>query len=217
MSQQNGKQLGLPSNWEGENKYKHRRKFMILQINYTALNRALCRQFSRLRTAALTVILMSAFSALASTYTVNCAWTDDGSSPVGSPNSRASLIGTVQIPDGVYVLDKNSPSPFTAVNLTLNMSAEGETLAIALTEAYPRISGNAKVIIRADGHQLTFQHSNNASSAAAAVVQFWDPDDLACYALGQDSVVDSEMAFCGGIFVVEKIVFPEVFGVVQKH
>jgi hypothetical protein len=190
---------------------------MILQVKPMALNRALCRQFSRLRAAALTLLLMSAFSALAGTYTVNRAWGDDGSSPVSSPGSRASLTGTVNIPDGVYVLDKNSPSPFSAVNLTLTMNADGETLAIAMTEVYTRISGNAKVIIRADGHQLTFQHTGNASSTDAAVVQFWDAGDLACYALGQDIVVDSQMAFCAGSFVVDKIVFPQVLGVVQKH
>lgn len=186
---------------------------MTLQLSNTTSVRTHADKFSLARWATLAVLLMTSVSLLANTYAVNRVFTSDGSSPLSSSGIIVTLIGTVEIPAGNYTLDRNSPNPFTAVDLVMFVNDGGRIDIYYLMEAYAFITGNAKVIIHATDKSLTFDHTGNAGSADEAVLQFWDATTPDCFAIGHDSVANSLGCLWDGEFVIQAIKFPATFGV----
>jgi hypothetical protein len=187
---------------------------MLPQLSNKAVFRILGNKYQLAKVAALALLFMSSWSVLANTYKVQRMWTDDGSSSFGSPGFIVCLKGTVEIPRGTYILDKDSPSPFTSVNLVMTIKDGAQTYSFDLVEAYAFISGNARVIIQATDKSLVFDHSADAGPADEAILQFWDTNDLICYGLGHDIIDNSQAAIFDGIFVIERIPFPQTFGTI---
>src|SRR5262249_12365308 len=91
------------------------------------------------------IIIMIATSAPATIYNVNQTF------------SGATLVGTLDIPPGNYVIANRGPSPFTAVNLTLTVNATSYNLTYALTGI---ISGTGQFLINATPTTLSFNIAN---------------------------------------------------------
>src|SRR5215213_7491426 len=120
---------------------------------------------------ALILILLSLpVSARAVVYNVNRSFSD----ALLGGFSTATLTGTLDSPIGHFVIQNHSASPFTSVNLSLNVNATSYNLHNALT--YLVLDGG-QFIIDATPTTLTF----NTNSIYAADLVFSDHTDTSSH------------------------------------
>ena len=79
----------------------------------------------------------------------------------------ATLTGTVDVPLGNYVIQNETPNPFTDVNLTLTVNAFPYSLTYALTDL---VDGTGQFFVDATPTTLTFSTANGDGSNPADLV-----------------------------------------------
>ena len=124
--------------------------------------------------------------------------------------TTASLVGTVNVPLGHYVIQNTAPNPFTAVNLTLTVNAGSYNLTHALTDI---IQGTGQFTIDATATTLTFSASGNGSNPADLV--FSDNTDASLnnrYVIGSNGNPAFEVAYTNTGQVLGDMSYPVVFG-----
>jgi hypothetical protein len=126
--------------------------------------------------------------------------------------STAMLTGTVSVPLGNYVIQNASPSPFTAVNLTLTVNAVPYSLTNALTDV---ITGTGQFTIDATATDLIFIASGDVANPADLVFSDnLNPNAPNRYSIGSDGIPAFQIAATESEFVSTQMVqFPDVFGV----
>jgi hypothetical protein len=145
-------------------------------------------------------------SSRAEVYEVNRSFTDR------SPTATATLVGTVDVPLGHYVIQHEIPNPFTAVNLTLTVNATSYNLTNAFTD---KIFGIGRFVIDATPATLTFSASGNgAFPADLAFSDNEDPDATNRYAIGSNGAPMFEAAITDAGIVAADVSFPVVFGTI---
>ena len=150
-------------------------------------------------------VSLVASSALATTYSVNRSFTDGF--------GTASLVGTVDIPQGNYTLQNAPATPFTNVNLTLTVNSTPYPLTNSLTDL---ILFNGQFLINAGPTTLIFDTANADGSNPADLI-FSDnfaPTNNNRYVIGYNGTPGFEVGYTdsGSVVVVET--FPTIFGVV---
>ncbi|HEX3356122.1 MAG TPA: hypothetical protein VHS31_03985 [Tepidisphaeraceae bacterium] len=96
---------------------------------------------------------------LADTYNVNQAFTDG--------STHATLVGTVDIPEGNYTITNRGASPFTGANLTLTINPGHFAVDNILTNS---INGTGQFIIHATPTQLTFDVATSDNNNPADLI-----------------------------------------------
>ena len=125
--------------------------------------------------------------------------------------STVTLIGTVELPLGNYVIQNSAPNPFTAVNLTLTVNATPYNLTNALTGT---ILGTGVFTIDATPTTLTFTANGNGTNPADLVFSDnFDPLSFNRYAIGSNGSPMFETAITtSGVVSNNSLRFPTVFG-----
>lgn len=154
-------------------------------------------------------VLQQAVAASAITFNVNRTWTND------STGSVASLIGTVDIPEGYYTITKGGASPFTNVNLNLNIDGSSSLLNATFTQL---IQGTAEFIINATSSTLTF-NVNNADGNNPGDLIFFDNISLSgLYIIGRDGSPGFERGrLSNNSTALSSLSFPVTFGTAQSN
>lgn len=153
------------------------------------------------------VASMIASSAQATRYKVYRSFTTN--------DLTAELTGTLDIPIGHYVLEHNSPSPFTDLNLTVNMNGTPFPLVYAITGG---VTSNTQFIVEATSTALTFSTANeipgmNTYLAFTDKTLYFLPNR---YIIGSYFGTDMELAqttIDDGVQQAEaNLTFPVIFG-----
>lgn len=126
-------------------------------------------------------------------------------------DTNVTLSGTLDIPEGSYLLMGNLSHPFTSVNLTLTM--DGNTYD--LNHSVDEINNSGEFFIDATATTLTF-HTADANGVNSADLLFEDTYDYNYYGIGSDAdpafqaaYIETESDTQGAIATVT---FPAVFG-----
>jgi hypothetical protein len=144
---------------------------------------------------------MLASASQANVYSVNRSFTDGLNS--------ATLTGTVEVPFGDYVIQNAGPSPFTDVDLTLDVNASLFHLTIASTDL---ILGTGQFFINAGATTLTFDTAN-ADGGNPADLAFFDVANNV-YAIGYNGAPGFQVAYTSAGDVIGGQSFPTVFGTI---
>jgi hypothetical protein len=142
----------------------------------------------------------------ATIYTVNRSF--------GSGSSFAALTGTLEIPQGSYLIMNGAgvANPFTAVNLTLVVNGTPYVVNHVHMDA---IFGTGQFLINAGPATLNF-NTANADGFNPADLAFSDnlnPTNLFnSYAIGYDYSPGFEVAYTSNGNVDGNVLFPTVFG-----
>jgi hypothetical protein len=154
----------------------------------------------------LVITSIATCSLQAEVYEVNRSFTDRFSM------ATATLVGTVDLPVGHYVIQNRAQNPFTAVDLQLTMFANAYSLTYALTD---QIHGAGQFIIDATPTTLMFSAIGGGDSANLVF------SDSAVYPGNNQYIVGSDQspAFEAGYTirgeeVAASAIFPTVFGIV---
>jgi hypothetical protein len=119
-----------------------------------------------------------------------------------------SLVGTVDVPLGNYVIQSSGAYPFTSIDLLLT----ADSIPYQLTHAFTDIDvGTGKFIVDATPTTLTFGIADADPSNPAAVV-FGETLDDQRYVLGSAGLLEVEVAFIPSGSLTTTIAFPLVFG-----
>jgi PEP-CTERM motif-containing protein len=124
-----------------------------------------------------------------------------------------TLIGTVDLPLGHYVIQNSSPNPFTAVNLAMTVNATSYNLTFAHTG---QISGTGQFTIDATPTTLTFSASGDGANPAD--LNFSDnpvPFEPNRYVIGSNGNPAFENAIIvGGQGFPADVSYPVIFGTI---
>ena len=151
---------------------------------------------------AITVALVTPRSALATFYTVNRSFSQNG--------NIATLVGTVGVANGSYTIENSSPSPFTSVNLTLTVAGTPYTVDNVVTAL---IFGTGQFSNNATSTTLTFSTAN-FNGFNPADLEFLDATGTNAYIIGSDGSPDFQVAnTAAGKVIDDSMALPTVFGV----
>ena len=150
------------------------------------------------------IVSLSTSAARADLYAVNRSWSGTG--------GNASLVGTVDLPQGSYTIVNATPNPFTAVNLTMTVNGTPYALNEASTAL---ITGTAQFFITANATNLTFNLANANGSNPADMVFRDSADHNTRYGIGHDGDPGFQIGITPGLTpdVVAPQSFPTIFGV----
>jgi hypothetical protein len=142
------------------------------------------------------------YHSLANTYAINRSFTD---------GDVATLIGTVDIPQGNYTIMNAAASPFTAVDLILTVNNVSHPLNYALTDI---ILGTGRFFINAGPTSLIFNTANADGLNPADLVFSASLNPLAAprYVIGYNGFPGFEVAYTPSGDVNTGIALPVVFG-----
>jgi hypothetical protein len=143
----------------------------------------------------------AALQAHADTYAV------DESFSFGDTN--VTLTGTLDIPEGSYVLMGDYSHPFTSINLTLTMDGSSYDLDHSVDE----IQGSGEFLIDATATTLTF-NTADANGVNSADLLFEDEYDYNEYGIGSDADPAFEAAYTETESDIQSAIAPVTFPVV---
>jgi hypothetical protein len=152
--------------------------------------------------ALLVIVLWSPAAARAVVYNVNRSFRD-----IGTP--AGTLTGTVTAPIGNYVVQNQSASPITNVNLTLNVGGASVNLTSVSTLF---VRGSGQFLINATPTTLTFSTANANGSNPADLTFLFSDFNTNFYGIGSDTLPMFEVGITNAGSASAKVTFPTVFG-----